>query len=119
MTYTASTSTGLARKPKTKIPDLPENLAHLHNEPHCVLWKYGSEKNGKGKYPKEPHTPHKERTAQKRNGTYRKAATDNPASWGTYDQCVAAIKDWPTWFDGIGFVLQPGEIGGDLDDCVN
>jgi hypothetical protein len=85
--------------------------------PRFVLWRYGSTPNGRGKYPKIPYNPHKQYTDKKPEGTYKGAATDDPATWGTWADCMATAADWPGWFDGVGLVLLPGDVGIDKDGC--
>ncbi len=99
--------------------ELPANLAHEEHEPIYVLWRYGSTPNGRGKYPKLPYSPNKVYTPERPRGTYRGAKTDEPLTWGTFAQCQAAADDWPGWFDGIGRVLQTGEVGIDYDGCYD
>lgn len=99
---------------------LPASLAHEVDWPIYVLWRYGSTPNGKGKYPKIPFSPHKVAAPDKKRGyTYKGAKTDTPSTWGTFAECIAAALDWPGWFDGVGRVLQPGEVGIDGDDCID
>jgi hypothetical protein len=98
--------------PRVRPATLPDAACY-------VLWRYGSKPNGKGKYPKLPFNPHKQYTDRKPKGTYTGAKTDDSATWGTWDECMAAADDWPGWFDGIGKVLMPGEIGIDLDDGID
>lgn len=98
---------------------LPDTLTHLSDAPQCVLWRYGSTQNSQGKFPKIPYTPHKITTDAQPKGTYRGAKTDDAATWGTFSDCVAAANDWRNWFDGAGIVLQPGEVGIDLDHCFD
>ncbi|HEX5422265.1 MAG TPA: hypothetical protein VFW94_01855, partial [Candidatus Acidoferrales bacterium] len=50
----------------------------------------------------------------------RKAESDNPQTWGTYEQAVANVA---SGFSGIGFEFgtedkKSGFVGGDLDGCV-
>jgi hypothetical protein len=88
--------------------------ATLPDAPCYVLWRYGSTPNGKGKYPKVPFSPH-----QGADGKYHKARMDNAATWGTWAACMTAAADWRGWFDGIGIVLQNGDVGIDLDDGID
>jgi hypothetical protein len=98
---------------------LPAHLAHLADDRRFVLWRYGSKPNGKGKYPKIPYNPQKQITDAKPQGTYKGAATNDPTTWGTFAECMTAAADWPGWFDGVGLVLLPGDVGIDADDCYS
>jgi len=79
----------------------------LKQYPQWVCWKY-EERDGKPtKVPKNPNT----------GGN---AASNNPATWGTYDEAILACK--AANFDGIGFMLDPGAVklvGVDLDYCLD
>lgn len=45
------------------------------------------------------------------------AMSNNPQTWGTFDEAVEAVKKYH--FDGVGFVFANGYFGIDLDDCVD
>jgi hypothetical protein len=89
------------RKPQTvqgNLRSLPAALEPLTALPYWVLWQWVLIKN---KWTKVPYQP---------NG--RKAKSDNPATWSTYDEVIAVVDR----FDGIGFMLSDhGAL--DLDDC--
>ncbi len=93
---------------KGRAPKLPATLAHFRAQARFVAWRYGSKQNSKGKYPKIPYNPH----------TGKRAKTNDPATWATWDACLARCEAWTGWFDGIGIVLHDGETGIDLDDCL-
>src|SRR5216110_148882 len=69
-----------------------------------VVWKYRME-NGKKKKP--PFNP--------QNG--RSASTDDPTTWGTFDQALARYARGG--YDGIGYVCHGDITGIDLDHCRN
>jgi hypothetical protein len=67
-------------------------------------WEWGKrKKDGTRKRTKVPYQP---------NG--RKARTNDPATWSTFEAVVAASRK----FDGIGVVVQ-GFGAFDIDDCIN
>jgi hypothetical protein len=108
-----------ARKSAKHCPAMPAHLAHLANVSRFVCWRFGSKKNGNGKYPKMPFNPQKQYDHEKQKWTYKAAETDNPATWGTFAECEAALQDWPGWFGGWGIVLLNGDIGIDCDSVVD
>lgn len=79
----------------------------LSQYPNWVCWKL-EERNGKlTKVPKNPNT----------GGN---AQSNNPATWGTYEEATHCRE--LANFDGIGFMLDPGTVklvGFDLDDCLD
>jgi len=87
---------------------LPAALTPLveYPRPHWVIWRKVL-KNGK--FTKVPY--------QARN-PQRKAETDDPSTWATYEQALAAAKT--DGVDGIGFVLTDTDLAVfDVDDCCN
>ncbi len=89
------------------LPQLPANLAHLRHVRRWVCWRSGQPKPN-GKRPKQPHNPL----------TGKGADTTDSSTWGTWDECIARMKQWPGFFEGIGIMLLDGEIGIDKDGCV-
>ncbi|HEX3640931.1 MAG TPA: hypothetical protein VHV10_06555 [Ktedonobacteraceae bacterium] len=80
------------------------------NVPSCikthrqyVVWRY--QEDEKGKLKKPPFNP--------RNG--HAARTDDPTTWGTFDQALARYAKGG--YDGIGYVCNGDIAGGDLDHC--
>lgn len=55
------------------------------------------------KLPKNPHTGNN-------------AMSNNPKTWGSFEQAVEAVSKYH--FDGIGFMFASGYFGIDLDDCI-
>ena len=108
---------------------MPEDLARIPQEltthPQWVLWQ-GADRidkqtgaiTGLEKIPVNPQT-------------LRKASTTNPATWGTFAHCVAALPvaleawecDNPTSYrgGGLGYVFSATDpyAGLDLDHCVD
>jgi Uncharacterized conserved protein len=56
------------------------------------------------KLPKNPHT----------GGN---AMSNNPSTWGTFDEAVMAVRKFN--LDGIGFMFAPPYFGIDLDKCID
>lgn len=95
---------------KTGIPadeiKLPA-IDFLRQFPHWVAWQY--EPDDKGEMTKVPKNP-------KTGGN---AMSNNPMTWGSYDQASAAKAK--NNFAGIGFMLKPDLIplvAFDLDNCI-
>jgi hypothetical protein len=83
------------------LDNIPEFLIR---EPRWVNWRYGLRA---GKYTKMPYQV---------DG--KCAESDNPSTWNTFDNVVAAYKDQSGRrpFAGIGFMLGDGFAGIDLDN---
>jgi RecA/RadA recombinase len=48
------------------------------------------------------------------------ASTDDPSTWGEFEQANAALGEEDSTFTGIGFVLNGDDIAGvDIDDCAD
>jgi putative DNA primase/helicase len=76
-----------------------------------IAWKYERRQDGKGKmkWTKVPVNP--------RNG--RNARSNEPATWGTFDEAYSFYLKNENNIAGIGFVFSPDDpfCGVDLDDC--
>ncbi|WP_373483310.1 AAA family ATPase [Acetobacterium sp.] len=76
----------------TDYRNIPEDLKNL---PHWVLRK--------GKMPVNPNTGYG-------------AKAGEASTWGTFEQCLAMVKD----YDGIGFEFNDNSIVGiDIDHCID
>jgi hypothetical protein len=88
----------------------PAALAHLRDEKRWVAWRYllKKAKKGKWKWTKPPVNPH----------TGKAASVSDPATWGTFDDALAAMHKYG--LAGVGLVLyEAGGVSGiDLDDCI-
>ena len=71
----------------------------------CVLWNLELRSGKETKVPYRPYRP------------AQKAAVDDPDTWGTFAEAVAAWEDGQA--DGVGVVLGEGLVGVDLDRCRN
>jgi AAA domain/Primase C terminal 2 (PriCT-2) len=95
-------------KPQTyngNITKLPPALAHLRAEKVWLCWCWFE--NANGKWTKPP---------RRVDDPSRNASTNDPTTWGTYEQAVAQVRDGRA--DGIGFALKDRNIGAvDLDHC--
>lgn len=98
---TAVKPVALVVKPET----IPQYLKDL---PHWVVWIYKFRED-KGKWTKSPYR------ADRRG----KAKSNDPATWTSFDEALAAYRKGG--FDGIGIAL--GEkldlVGVDLDHCID
>lgn len=56
---------------------------------------------------------HKQKVPHQPNG--KKAMPNNPATWSTYADCMAAVSE----FDGVGLALGNGVFGVDIDKCAD
>jgi primase-polymerase (primpol)-like protein len=88
-------------------PDVSSIPAEIKGIPHWVNWKWeqrADRTTGELKMTKPPYQP---------NGQH--AESDNPTTWATFQQAVAAYEKGD--FSGIGFVLtkDDGFAGVDLD----
>jgi putative DNA primase/helicase len=83
--------------------NLPSELRELRQ---WMAFKFGKP-NKHGKRPKVPKNP----------VTGDNAAVDNPQTWGTFDEAVAAVTRFG--LDGLGFVFTANDpyTGVDLDGC--
>lgn len=79
----------------TKIENIPEELRKVKN---WVCWTNAD------KIPKCPHTG-------------KNAMSNNPDTWGTFQEAVQACDKYG--FDGIGFEFAPPYFGVDLDHCLD
>jgi hypothetical protein len=100
----------LTEKPKTfcgNLAHLPQALLPLTEQKRWVVWPWELRKGngGKEKWTKPPR--------QARNPAYN-ARSNDPDTWGTYDEAVAAVAAGNA--DGIGYMLLGSGIGAiDLD----
>jgi putative DNA primase/helicase len=81
--------------------------AELCARPQWVVWRRHVRH---GRLTKVPYAPTPQRG--------RRAAVDDPATWGTFaDACAAAER----WAHGLGFVFTVDDpfLGVDLDDCLD
>lgn len=99
----------LPNNPQTVSSETIQRLRHnvpsfMQTRHQWVVWKY---QMVDGKRKKPPFTPH--------NG--RSASTNDPSTWGTFDQALARYARGD--YDGIGYVCNGDSTGGDLDKCRN
>jgi hypothetical protein len=103
----------MMEKPKTYNADLsrlPAALAPLTLEKRWVVWPWElrSSKNGQPKWTKPP---------RQAGDPKRDARSNDPATWGSYEDAVAAVAAGNA--DGIGYMLKGSTTGAiDLDHCV-
>src|SRR5712692_8390903 len=91
--------------PSEAIQRIRQNVPPCMQTRHqWVVWKY---QMVKGKRKKPPFTPH--------NG--KAASTNDPSTWGTFDQSLARYARGG--YDGIGYVCNGDMAGGDIDHCIN
>lgn len=81
--------------------------AELKGFRQWVVWAY--EDDGAGKPTKVPYAPRKHKT---------NAKTNDPDTWGTFDECLQILQENPGLYAGLGFVLSENDpfIFIDLDD---
>lgn len=78
-----------------KYAEFPEELKQTNQ---FVCWV------GSDKIPKNPHT----------GGN---AQSNNPDTWGTFEEATKACETYN--FDGVGFMFAPPYFGVDLDHCID
>jgi putative DNA primase/helicase len=86
---------------------LPEPLEELMCLPQWVGWRYVQER-GSEKLKKPPIDPQ----------TGKKADKTDPDTWGTYEQAVAAVRQYD--LEGVGFAVSEDDpyCFVDLDNCI-
>jgi putative DNA primase/helicase len=75
----------------------------IRESTRAVVWK---RELRHGKATKVPYVPTR---------PSERAAVDNPATWGAFDQALAVVAAGKA--DGAGIVLGDGLVGVDLDHC--
>lgn len=80
---------------QTNIDTIPEELKSIKR---WVCWV------GKDKIPRNPMTG-------------RNAMSNNPDTWGNFEEACAACERFH--FDGLGFMFSPPYFGVDLDHCID
>lgn len=91
------------------LANLPVELDPLKVKAHWVCWRWEEERGAKGRVTlKKPlYQPKHPR---------RQAKTNDPRTWGTYDEALSAFKAGS--FDGIGYCLTDSDFAAfDLDNC--
>ena len=91
------------------LAHLPEALHWLTTQKRWVVWRWikRATADGKEKWTKPPYRPAFPKSLAK---------SDDPSSWGSYEDAVAAVVAGQA--DGIGVMLLPGEVAAaDLDQC--
>jgi hypothetical protein len=85
----------------------PPALAHLCDKPIWVAWAYVWKAKA-GKWDKPPINPH----------TGKMAKVNDPQTWGSFDEALAAVKRYKLAGVGLMLVKDGGVTGVDLDDCI-
>lgn len=80
---------------QVRVENIPAELKQM---PNWVCWQ------GEAKIPRNPHTGNN-------------AKSNDPATWGTFEEAVAACDKYG--FDGLGFEFAPPMFGVDLDHCID
>jgi putative DNA primase/helicase len=98
-------------KPRTLEPDpagIPSSLKAL---PRWVCWSWQrlQDKSGRWKWTKPPVNAK----------TGQLAKSNDPSTWGTFEEALAYYQAHRARVDGVGFMLGDGWAGVDLDDCRN
>lgn len=91
---------------KKKLFDLPYALNDLKSVNQWVTYqaKWDAEKEKFNKIPKSPHDN-------------LGAKSDDPTTWGTYEEACEALYKYNV--TGLGFELANGFLGVDLDNCLD
>lgn len=89
--------------------ELPKELEPLKQRKQWVLWRLETPP-GRDKPTKPPYSPI----------TGSRAESDNPATWGTYEQAAAMLeRDTENYFQGLGIMFANGIFGVDIDHCID
>ena len=88
---------------------LPQELEPLKQLPQWVLWRLET-LPGMDKPTKPPYSPI----------TGNRAESNNPATWGTYEQAAAMLeRDTQGYYQGLGIMFAGGLYGVDIDACID
>src|SRR5690242_18897861 len=87
------------------IPCFPA-LLELRTRAQWVCWRY---EQRDGEPTKVPYTP---RTA-------KRAESDDPETWGTYQEACQALCRHGKRYDGVGYMFHREITGIDLDHCID
>ena len=79
-------------------------MKQLQEEKRWCLWRLEPRKDKPDQMTKVPYQP---------NG--RKAASDNPKTWNTYNTVLSALARDPGKYNGIGLFFSDGRCGTDVD----
>ncbi len=74
-----------------------------------ICWRAVPKNNDPAKMDKQPVNPH----------TGQLAKTNDPATWGTFDEAVAGISQYSLTGLGLVFSATDGLTGFDFDDCID
>jgi putative DNA primase/helicase len=90
--------------PMPMFTSVPDDLREL---PQAVLWKYVTRDGTTTKVPYQA------------NG--KTASTTDPATWGAFEDVLAAYQKYPKHWSGIGSVFSPDDpfCGIDMDGCID
>ena len=97
-----------AQADRSSLRNFPA-LEELQGHPQWVCWR---QEERQGKRTKVPYSP----------TTGRRAESDNPATWATYEHACRAYKrslQTKRPYHGMGFMFHRDYTGVDLDHCVN
>jgi hypothetical protein len=96
--------------PTVKVDGIPDELKAAQR---WVCWRYDyrTNANGERKWTKQPLNPK----------TLRNAKSDDPSTWGSFDE---ALYKWKVLrhearVDGVGFMLGDRWAGIDIDNCLD
>ncbi|HET8913437.1 MAG TPA: phage/plasmid primase, P4 family [Ktedonobacteraceae bacterium] len=80
-------------------------LAELQLRPQWVVWRKKERKNRLTKVPYNPRTR-------------QVARSDDPKTWGSYEQAWACFNQHRACYHGIGYMFHHDITGVDLDHCI-
>lgn len=89
----------------TRTPSPP---CIMRSIPNWVVWGWWVRDDGKVKVPYDPKTG-------------KGAKSNDPSTWGTYNEALARLRRYPRRYTGLGFIFSEGTglFGIDLDGCVS
>ena len=83
--------------------------AELMALPQWICWRAVPKNNDPTKMDKQPINPH----------TGQLAKTNDPTTWGTFNEAVAGISQYGLTGLGLVFSASDGLTGFDFDDCID
>jgi len=95
--------------PDTNLVNYNVIPAELKALPQWICWRAVPKNNDPAKMDKQPVNPH----------TGQLASTNDPTTWGNFEEAVAGVNQFKLTGLGLVFSATDGLTGFDFDDCVD